>query len=102
MSFFLNAAEEMEVVAEAADGQEAIELASRHQPDVVIMDYAMPGMNGAEATSQIAAVSPQSRVIGYSNNDSQSVAEAMIQAGAVYFLPKRSSLPELMEAIRQA
>jgi DNA-binding NarL/FixJ family response regulator len=102
MGYFLNANEDMEVVGEAANGEEGVEAVLAHQPDIVLVDYFLPGINGAETTSRIAQAAPQARVIGISHNDSQNVIDAMRQAGAVAFMTKRSSIPDLMAAIRQA
>ena len=55
--------DEFEIVAEAADGQEAIRLARRHQPDIAVLDISMAGLNGVDAASEILRFSPRSRVI---------------------------------------
>jgi DNA-binding NarL/FixJ family response regulator len=102
MAYFLNSTSDMEVVAEAADGEEGVEAARLHQPDVVVMDYFMPGLNGAQATAEIGLTAPHTRVIGTSHNNSQTVIDAMRKAGAVDFLAKHSSMPDLMDAIRRA
>jgi DNA-binding NarL/FixJ family response regulator len=102
VAFLLSTHSDMEVVGEAGDGQEAVDLARSQQPDVVVMDYAMPVMNGVDATSQIKTACPRSRIIGHSQYDSDTVMDAMIQAGAVAFVPKRVSLSPLIDAIRES
>jgi DNA-binding NarL/FixJ family response regulator len=102
MGYFLDSAEGITLVGEASDGPEGIQAAADHQPDVVLMDYFLPHLNGAQATAEITRVAPHARVIGISHNDSQAVIDAMLHAGAVAFVNKRSSMPDLIEAVRQA
>ncbi|MEP0814497.1 MAG: response regulator [bacterium] len=88
------------VVAEASDGKEAIERARELKPDVVVMDVAMPGMSGIEATRRILADEPQIRVIGLSMHaDGQYVVE-MLRAGATGYLLKDCAQDDLSQAIR--
>lgn len=102
MGYFLENAGDMKVVGEAGDGTEAVDLARMHKPDVVLMDYFMPGMDGAQATRQILEYMPETRVVGMSHNDSHAVQEALLGAGAVAFMTKRSSMDDLVGAIRKA
>src|SRR4051794_26094475 len=76
----------MKVVAEAGDGEQAIVLAARHQPDLILMDINMPRLNGIEATSQIKKAWPHIAVIGLSVEWSTHVYDALIDAGAVTLL----------------
>jgi DNA-binding NarL/FixJ family response regulator len=101
MGYFLTTSNDLELVGEAADGQAAIALAREQQPDVIVMDYFLPISNGAEATAQILKAAPDVRVIGISDNDSESVMNAMLDAGAVEFVPKRVPFPELLDTIRR-
>ena len=92
----------IEVVAEAADGRDAIEQLDRVEPDVVIMDISMPEMDGLEATRRIASERPDVRVIGLSMHEKNEMAEAMVEAGAVTYLTKGGPSSGLVEAIHRA
>lgn len=102
MGYFLDTADDMKVVGEATDGPDGIQVAAAHQPDVVVMDYFLPRLNGDRATAEIGKVAPNARVIGMSHNDSDAVMTAMKDAGAVAFINKRSSMPHVIETIRKA
>jgi DNA-binding NarL/FixJ family response regulator/two-component sensor histidine kinase len=91
---------DVEVVGEAADGQEAVDMARQLRPDVVVMDVNMPRMDGCDATRQIVAECPGVRVIGLSMHAHADVGAALREAGAVAYLTKRGSLPDLVAAIR--
>ena len=92
----------IEVIGEAGNGREAIELTSQLQPDVILMDISMPDMNGIEATRRIIAGNGHSKVVVLSiHTDRQFVLEA-IRAGVVGFLPKNCSATELFEAVTAA
>jgi PAS domain S-box-containing protein len=91
---------DIEVVGEASDGQMAVELALRTQPDVVVMDVAMPRLDGLHATRRITAELPHVRVIGLSMHAEAEIAEGMREAGAVAYLPKGCSSADLIAAIR--
>lgn len=91
---------DLEVVGLAADGQQAVELTRRLQPDVVIMDVSMPNLDGVEATRQVSAEWPRIKVIGLSMHDDQTHSTAMRQAGAVDFVIKSGPPSELLDAIR--
>jgi signal transduction histidine kinase/ActR/RegA family two-component response regulator len=92
---------DMELIGEAGDGQEAVELAIRTQPDVVVMDVAMPRLNGIEATRRILAALPQTRVVGLSMHKREDMEKAMREAGAVDYLPKGDSAEKLIDRIRE-
>ena len=90
------------IVAEAADGRECIELAAKHSPDVVMMDVAMPRMNGIEATRRILASNPCTAVVILSVHQDESYVLQSLKAGARGYLLKDSPLEEdVLEAISQ-
>ncbi|MGH2654423.1 MAG: response regulator [Actinomycetota bacterium] len=97
-----NLADEIDVVGEAASGEEAIHVVAETKPDVVFMDVRMPGMNGIQATRQIRENNPDTKIILFTIDESRaSVAEA-IQAGVSGYLLKDASVGELINAARQA
>jgi signal transduction histidine kinase len=89
----------VQVVGEAANGQEAIEKVRELRPDVVVMDVSMPVMDGIEATRRIKAGWPEVRVVGLSMYDDDQIAQRMREAGAEAFLSKTASSAELLKAI---
>lgn len=100
MRTLLTATPEMEVVGEAATGQEAIDLAATLQPEVVIMDLQMPVVNGIEATRQILQVSPHIRILVVTLfEDDASVFTAM-RAGARGYILKDAKEEEILRAVR--
>jgi DNA-binding NarL/FixJ family response regulator len=76
------------VVGEARDGEEAVRLALRLAPEVVLMDRAMPVMDGIEATARIKAARPQTAIVAWTSSDDEAVAESFLSAGARVHLPK--------------
>jgi DNA-binding NarL/FixJ family response regulator len=88
------------IVAEARDGREAVSLALALRPDVIVMDIAMPVLNGLEATRQILATNPAARVVVLSAHDDDEYIQRMLTAGVVGFLEKQSSAEVLTKAIR--
>ena len=91
---------DMTVVGEAADGHEAIDLARRFAPDIVVMDVMMPEMNGIEATRQIAATFPDIKLLGLSLHDDRQIVDAMLAAGASDYVLKDHPFTKLTRAIR--
>lgn len=89
---------EVEVAAEAATGEEAIAAVAAHSPDVVVMDLAMPGMNGLEATRRITAADPTLPVLVLTMHDDESVVAAL-RAGARGYLLKDAGIDELVRAV---
>jgi DNA-binding NarL/FixJ family response regulator len=96
----LEAEGDLIVAAEAADGEEAIDLARRHAPDVVLMDIRMPGVDGIEATQRIAAADTHVRVLVLTTFDLDEYAFGALRAGASGFLLKDVRPAELVAAIR--
>ncbi|MFD9789931.1 response regulator [Streptomyces sp. NPDC059070] len=89
-----------EVVGEACDGEEAVALAHRLRPDVVVMDIRMPVLDGVGATERIARALPECRVLALSTFDMDEYVVAALRAGAYGFLPKDISPEELVAAVR--
>jgi CheY-like chemotaxis protein len=96
----LSEARSIEIVGEAANGREAVNLADRLRPDVVIMDVSMPLMDGYEATRQIKANLPQIRVLALSMYNEPEAMENMERAGAEGYVLKTAPFEELLAAIR--
>ena len=96
----LEAQDDMEVVAEAGDGRQALEMAAELEPDVVVMDVGMPQLNGIEATRRLMNDQPDTKVVALSmHSDRRYVAEAL-KAGASGYLLKDGAFEELISAIR--
>lgn len=91
---------DVEVVGEAADGREAVRLAVELEPDVVVMDLAMPQLNGVDATEQIRRRCPHTRVLVLSMHSGEEHVRPAIRAGASGFLLKGSGLSDLLAATR--
>lgn len=92
---------DMDVVAEAADGNEAIKLAGTTRPDVAIIDIAMPGVDGIEATKQIKSLYPTVAVLILSAYDDDQFVFSLLEAGAAGYLLKSVRGRELIDAVRQ-
>jgi NarL family two-component system response regulator LiaR len=102
LSKFLLVNKDMELVAEASDGAEAIQLAGLRKPDVVLMDLMMPGIDGISATREIHQKYPQIKVIALTSFSEQNMVQGALQAGAVGYLQKNVTAAELANAIRSA
>jgi DNA-binding NarL/FixJ family response regulator len=96
----LDAQSDMEVLGEAANGREAIELGEKLQPDVVVMDVAMPELNGIEATRRLIASSPRTRVLALSMHKDSAYVREILRAGARGYLLKDSNEADLLAAVR--
>ena len=99
LAALLNAEADIRVVGEAGDGEEAIAQVRALQPDVVIMDISMPGLSGIDATRQICADSPDSKVIALSIHSGRRFVDDMLDAGAAGYLLKESAPEELVQGI---
>jgi NarL family two-component system response regulator LiaR len=102
LKFFLIAFDDFELVGEASNGEEAIQVCCRLEPDVVLMDLAMPGMGGAAATRSIRHQCPQVRVIALTNFQDVEMVQEALQAGAIGYLLKNVTADELATAVRAA
>ncbi len=96
----LNLHDDIEIVGEASEGKEAIEKTRELAPDVVVMDIAMPGMDGLEATRRIKKKSPEVKVLALTQHDNKEYILSAIKAGAAGYMPKRALGSELVSAIR--
>lgn len=97
----IDAQPDMQVVAEAVSGEEAVELAQKHRPNVVVMDISLAGMSGIEATRLIMEEEPGICVIGLSVHQERDVADALRSAGGRAYFNKSQAAGELVRAIRQ-
>ncbi|MDI6103986.1 response regulator transcription factor [Actinoplanes sp. NEAU-A12] len=102
LALLLSVQDDVQVVGEAADGAQAVELAGRASPDVVLMDLRMPLMDGPTATRHIRANHPQVQVIALTTFDDDADVFSAIRAGAIGYLLKDASSARLMEAVRAA
>jgi DNA-binding NarL/FixJ family response regulator len=100
LSRALDSEDDFEVVGMAPDGQAAVEMAKTLRPDIVLMDYTMPVLNGAEATRRILEANPRAVVIGLSMHDEGPVPEEMRNAGASAYIRKCRGFGDLVSAIR--
>jgi DNA-binding NarL/FixJ family response regulator len=98
----LGAAEDIDVVATAADGADAPEVASECRPEVVLMDLSMPGVGGIEATRSILADNPDIRVIALTSSSGSAEVLGALDAGAIGYLLKDASPDELRAGVRAA
>jgi len=95
----LNAQADMEIVGEAGNGRQAVELAEQLRPDVVVMDVSMPELNGIEATRRLASSLPHARVIALSMHKDSVYVREILRAGARGYLLKDSGAADLVAAI---
>jgi DNA-binding NarL/FixJ family response regulator len=100
LRMILNAQPDMQVVATAGDGREAISQAERVTPDVVIMDISMPGLNGLAATMQLTERVPDAKVLTLTRHADSSYLQQLLRAGASGYVLKQSRPAELLHAIR--
>ena len=96
----INSVEDMEVIAEAADGRKGVDLYRQHSPDITLMDLRLPVLGGVEAIHEIRRVNPQARVIVLTTFDGDENIYRALQAGARGYLLKDMFGDELMDAIR--
>ena len=87
----INTADDMEVVGEAADGREAIARAQALEPDVAVMDIAMPGLGGLEATLEIRKLCPRTRILVLSQYDDREYVRRFLKAGVSGYVLKKSA-----------
>ena len=102
LAAFLRVAPDLELVGEASDGPEAVQLCAELRPDVVLMDMVMPGMDGAAATRAVLERCPEVRVIALTSFPEEDLVPRALQAGATSYLMKNVAAAELAAAIRAA
>jgi NarL family two-component system response regulator LiaR len=102
LSKFLMVNKDFELVGEASDGAEAIQMVGLHKPDVVLMDLMMPGTDGVTATREIRKKYPNTQVIALTSFSEQNMVQGALQAGASAYLQKNVTATELANAIRSA
>ncbi len=102
LRLILSTEPDLDVVAEAADGEQALALAERHQPDVVMLDIRMPGLDGIEVARRLAASGSPARVVVLTTFDNDDYVYGALRAGASGFLLKDAPATQLVAAIRAA
>jgi NarL family two-component system response regulator LiaR len=102
LATFLLVYDDLELAGEATSGEEAIRLCAQLQPDVVLMDLVMPGMNGVTATRLIAERRPHPQIIALTSFHEADLVQGALQAGAISYLLKNVTADELAAAIRAA
>jgi NarL family two-component system response regulator LiaR len=102
LAAFLMVFDDLELVGEATGGEESVRMCDHVQPDVVLMDLVMPGMDGADATRAIREKCPHIQVIALTSFKEQDLVERALQAGAIGYLLKNVAADELADAIRAA
>ena len=93
---------DVQIVAAVGDGAAAVSAAVEHRPDVVLMDYRLPGMDGIQATVQVLEALPETAVVALTASADDAEREALVEAGAVACLTKDQELEEIVAAILQA
>jgi len=99
LRMMLGAQEGIEIVGEAENGRQALELTQQLRPDVVLMDLTMPDMNGIEATRAIVDCCPETKVLALTIHEDESYFFQMLHAGALGYVPKRAAPTDLIHAI---
>jgi two-component system invasion response regulator UvrY len=100
-SYILNADNRFKVIAEAESGELSIELAKKLNPDIIIMDINLPGLNGIDATEQIIKFNPAVKILAISLHTQPLYAKAIMKKGAMGYVTKNSTKDEMMHAIVQ-
>lgn len=100
LRMFFDSQEDMVVVGEAVSGEEALEKTELHQPDVVILDISMPGMNGIEAIGRIKQLTPNAGILMLTMHEAEEYLQQAMQAGASGYVLKKAADSELLEAVR--
>ena len=102
LRILLEAEEEIKVIGEADNGRETVQMTKKLKPDVVVLDVAMPVMNGLEATRQIAREVPGTKILVLSSYSDEEYVQQLIEEGAIGYLVKQTAADDLLKAIREA
>jgi two-component system response regulator DesR len=102
LELLLGLRSDLEVVASVGDGTEAVPACLEHEPDVVLMDFRLPGIDGVQATAAVREACPSATVVGLTASASGREVEALYEAGVVACLRKDQELEEIVAAIRRA
>jgi len=102
LELLLGLRSDIEVVASVAEGSAAVDVVREHKPDVVLMDYRLPGIDGVQATRAVRAAAPDVAVVCLTASANLCEVDALFEAGAVACLSKDQELDEIVEAIRRA
>jgi two-component system response regulator DesR len=102
LELLLGLSSDVEVVASVGDGSEAVAAVQEHEPDVVLMDYRLPGLDGVQATSAVRDAAPDVAVVCLTASANAREIEALYAAGAAACLTKDQELETIVDAIRQA
>ena len=102
LELLLGLSSDVEVVASVGDGSEAVAAVQEHQPDVVLMDYRLPGLDGVQATSAVREAAPEVAVVCLTASANAREIEALYAAGATACLTKDQELETIVDAIRRA
>jgi DNA-binding NarL/FixJ family response regulator len=102
LELLLGMRSDVQVVASVGDGAAAVSAALEHRPDVVLMDYRLPALDGVQATAQVLEVLPDVAVVALTASANQAEREALVEAGAVTCLTKDQELEQIVAAIRDA
>jgi len=102
LAAFLMVFDDLELVAEASSGEQALRYCEQYEPDVVIMDLVMPGMDGATATRKIREQHPETQVVALTSFRQDDLVQSVLEAGAISYLLKNVSADELAQAVRAA
>ena len=102
LATFLRAYEDLELVGEAKNGLEALNHCRQSQPDVILMDLMMPGMDGIQATRAILAEYPEIKIVAMTSFEDEALVHGVLAAGAISYLLKNVTADELAKAIREA
>jgi two-component system, NarL family, response regulator NreC len=102
LKLLIDAEHDLKVIAEASDGQEAVQKARELNPDVVVMDISMPGVNGLAATRMLKKIQPDAVIVTLTRHGDEAYLQELLRAGVSGYVLKRSAPTELLHAIRAA